>query len=379
MKDQGVICLCYHRVNPLEEKYSIPPELFENQLNALLSRGYRTISIANLIDFLSGKPLAMERPILLSFDDGFLDFYVYAYPLLQKYKMNAVVFLVTDWMNEDNSIGPKSRIPAEPGNFTLDQAVKSALKGDRRLFLSWEMAQEMAKSGLIEFGSHGLSHRIGFRCGRVKKFIRSREAYWKFHQIYEGEIKPGLPIFEQASALAVRRFLPRKEALEQLIEYCRNQMQSSANSDKELKAGLRKFAEKLAPLGDYESENDARARILAELKGSKDIIENRLGLACPSLSWPFGYYSGLAIELAQQAGYKIAFSTERGAIRLRDNRFSLKRNEINAIPGARLAWELLILKNRLADRIINGRPRSRQVVQEFSEMEKSWEGSQDPV
>jgi len=171
MKGRDVICLYYHRVSPVKEELSLSPELFQSQLEMLSSRGYSTISISELIGFLSGKPLAAEKPLLLSFDDGYVDFYFYVYPLLEKLKMNAVVFLVTDWMNENSGAESRSRIASELENVKADQGIKSALQGDRRLFLSWGMAQEMAKSGLVEFGSHSMSHKIGFRSSRVKKFI----------------------------------------------------------------------------------------------------------------------------------------------------------------------------------------------------------------
>lgn len=133
---------------------------------------------------------------------------------------------------------------------------------------------------------------------------------------------------------------------------------------------LRKLTEKLAPLGSYESETEVEARILAELTGSKEIIESRLGLACPGLSWPFGDYGAMTIGLARQAGYNIAFTTERGTISPGADRFRLKRYRVKAISGSDLALELGYLKNRLLARIIMGRSHSRQVAQEFPGTEK---------
>jgi len=372
MKGEEVICIYYHRVSPVPEEYSILPEVFQSQVETLVRSGYRFITIAELIEFLAGKPGsggAGKKRILLSFDDGFADFYLNVFPVLKKHQIKAVVFPVTDWMNEDE-LGMKNGIPAELSSLNSDQAIKSALKGDRRLFLSWGMAKEMAESGLVEFGSHSASHRIGFRSGRVKRFILSDDAHWKYCQIYQGRLKPGLPIFQKASALCIRRFLPEPEALTQLTEYCQKQMSSSSKSRKELGSGLFELAEKLDPLGNYEPEIEARSRILAELKGSKHIIEQRLGIACPALCWPFGDYSGLAIELAQQAGYQIAFTTERGIIRRDSDRFSLPRFRVDPVSGPRLARNLGRLKNPMLDRIINGKPRSKKVAQDFAETER---------
>ena len=369
MKGQEVICLYYHRVSPVKEEYSMEPGLFQSQLETLLSRGYRSILIAELMDFLAGKPLAEKKPVLLSFDDGFVDFYFNVYPVLKKYQMRAVVFLVTDWVSEDES-GGKSGIPAELSGLDADLAIKSALRGDRRLFLSWGMAKEMAESGLVEFGSHSVSHRIGFRSGLVKRYILSDDAYWKYLQIYNDRVKPGLPIFQKASALTIRRFLPAPKVLDQLTGYFQKEMASSAKSQKRLESGLMELAEKIKPLGDYEPEIEARSRILSELKGSKEINEKRLGKDCPALCWPFGDYSGRSVELAQQAGYRLAFTTECGSIRPGSDRFSLPRYRMDRISGPRLALDLGLLKHPVLDRIINGKARSKKVTQDFAGSEK---------
>lgn len=362
MLSQEIICLYYHRVNPTNERLSVPPEVFEDQLKALSSKGYKTITVAELIGFLSGKPLPSKKLILLSFDDGFLDFYVHAFPLLQKYKMRAVVFLVTDWINPDHSA--QKEVPSELKNFKADQAINMALRSDCRLFLTWGMAREMNGNGLVEFGSHGTSHRIGFWSSRLRKFILGNDAHWKYRQLYEGNIFPGLPIFQRASALTIRRFIPDKNAIDQFARHCH---EHSASSKEQLTKELEAMAGKISPLGSFESEADARARIFQELKDSKAMIEKELGLECPSLCWPFGDYSRMSMELAEKAGYSVAFSTERGAIHRSDKRFALKRYRVEAIPGSRLTWELAFLKMPLVGAIISGQSRSREIVQQFEE------------
>ncbi|MRT32352.1 hypothetical protein FGX01_00105, partial [Xylella fastidiosa subsp. multiplex] len=49
--------------------------------------------------FLAGKPVP-HKSIVITFDDGYLDNWVYAHPILQKYHMHAVVFIVTSWTGD---------------------------------------------------------------------------------------------------------------------------------------------------------------------------------------------------------------------------------------------------------------------------------------
>ena len=77
---------------------SVSPELFEQHLAFLKEQGYQTITLDDLIYHLAqGKPLPPGgKPILITFDDGYLDNYQHAFPLLQKYGFTGVFFVVTE-------------------------------------------------------------------------------------------------------------------------------------------------------------------------------------------------------------------------------------------------------------------------------------------
>jgi peptidoglycan/xylan/chitin deacetylase (PgdA/CDA1 family) len=159
--------------------------------------------------------------------------------------------------------------------------------------------------------------------------------------------------------------LPRKEAVEKFVDYSRKQMQEHGTSGAKLESSLYKYAQTLGPLGDFESREDARKRILNDFRKSKAVIEEKTGSGCQSLCWPFGDYSDLAVELAKEAGYKTAFSTERGVVRRGDNAFALRRHRVESISGPRLALELRALNAPGIGAVIQGRSRSRKVVQKI--------------
>jgi peptidoglycan/xylan/chitin deacetylase (PgdA/CDA1 family) len=93
---------------------SVSPELFEQHLAYLQAQGYRSISLYDLLGYLTlGTPMpAGDKSIIITFDDGYLDNYQNAFPLLQKYGFTATFFLITDVVGQEG----------EPAYLTWDQA-----------------------------------------------------------------------------------------------------------------------------------------------------------------------------------------------------------------------------------------------------------------
>lgn len=107
---------------------SVAPELFAAHLDAMQAAGYTTIKMYDLVAHLNqGAPLP-EKPVVITFDDGYRDNYENALPLLRERDMVATFFVVTDFIDE--------RRPA---------------------YLSWDMAREMLAAGM-DIESHGRNH-----------------------------------------------------------------------------------------------------------------------------------------------------------------------------------------------------------------------------
>ena len=89
--------LMYHSIlkdSARQGKYVVSPSVLAEDLDALQKRGYETVTVSDLLAYVhKGEPLP-EKPVMITFDDGYYNNYVYAYPLLQQRNMRAVVSII---------------------------------------------------------------------------------------------------------------------------------------------------------------------------------------------------------------------------------------------------------------------------------------------
>ena len=127
---EGFPILEYHMVtenpHPDAKPYVVPPEDFAEQLDYLAEEGYTTITPQDYARARKGKQQLPEKPIILSFDDGYEDNWRVVLPMLEERGMKAVFYMVT------NSIG-------QPG------------------YLTWDNLFDMERRGM-EIGSHTANH-----------------------------------------------------------------------------------------------------------------------------------------------------------------------------------------------------------------------------
>ncbi|MDR3564954.1 MAG: polysaccharide deacetylase family protein [Negativicutes bacterium] len=120
--------LVYHKVDTLYHALSMTPQEFDEQMSYLYENGYHTITPDQLMAYIKyGKDLP-EKPVLITFDDGYLDNYTNAYFIMKKYGFTGTIFLVTSLVGQDSR------------------------------FMNWEQAREMQQGGFV-FGSHTVDHQ----------------------------------------------------------------------------------------------------------------------------------------------------------------------------------------------------------------------------
>ena len=90
----------YHHIAPTDRELNVYPELFEDHLRVLSRKGWKTLSGSEFLHFMQHPEEKHEKCVLLTFDDGFADNYVYMYPLLKKFKMKGMVFAATNFIED---------------------------------------------------------------------------------------------------------------------------------------------------------------------------------------------------------------------------------------------------------------------------------------
>ena len=73
---------------------TISVQRLEEHLAALQDAGYTTITFQDLLAYVEQGTELPEKPVLLTFDDGYESNYTLAYPLLQQYQMKATIFVI---------------------------------------------------------------------------------------------------------------------------------------------------------------------------------------------------------------------------------------------------------------------------------------------
>jgi peptidoglycan/xylan/chitin deacetylase (PgdA/CDA1 family) len=102
-KQGGIAVLCYHDLQPVAKNdMTNTPSNFEAHLKWLKGKGYKTLSVDELVAILKKKQAPPPKSIVLTFDDGYQGVYTYAYPALKKYGFKATLFLVTSVMGDES-------------------------------------------------------------------------------------------------------------------------------------------------------------------------------------------------------------------------------------------------------------------------------------
>ncbi|PIT89392.1 MAG: hypothetical protein COU27_00655 [Candidatus Levybacteria bacterium CG10_big_fil_rev_8_21_14_0_10_36_7] len=212
--------LLYHYVEYVKDKkdtarqdLDTTPAIFEMQIATLKNAGFTFILASDVADILDGKKPAPKNPILITFDDGYADFYTDAYPILKKYGAKATIYVVPGLINDKNYL-------------TLKQLIN------------------LSKNENIEIGAHTISHAV--------------------------------------------------------------------------------------------LKNTTIEKVKYEVLGSKEMLEDMLGIEIVSFAYPYGDFDNQAIEIVKNAGFKTATSTILGVVVNETNRYLLHRMRPAELTGKHL-------------------------------------------
>ncbi|MDS0528268.1 polysaccharide deacetylase family protein [Clostridium sp. SHJSY1] len=99
-EDVGIPVLYYHSVlpdseTPTKNEVTISPEKLKEELKLVQSLGYTTLTISEVNDYIINKKPIPQKSILITFDDGYTDNYVHAFPILKELNMKATIFVIS--------------------------------------------------------------------------------------------------------------------------------------------------------------------------------------------------------------------------------------------------------------------------------------------
>jgi len=202
-----VAILMYHRVCPKKDNWppeSLSTQSFERQME-YFCRSYEILPLDKLVQYIQQRKALPEKAVVITFDDGYRDNYLHAYPILKRYKIPATIFLTTGYIEADklfwwdklgyiihhttvsqlnldelgnyslqseldrfqtSSIVTKRlrKVPEETKNLLIDKLagichVEIPPDLARELTLSWDEIKEMNNNG-VSFGARSVTHPI---------------------------------------------------------------------------------------------------------------------------------------------------------------------------------------------------------------------------
>ena len=136
--EEGFRILLYHSVTESKkesdlEENTIDRELFERQMDFLFFGNFNVINCRDAVKLLGDKKKFSPKTVAIAFDDGYKDNYKNALPVLKRYNFPATLFMSTDFLIKD---------------------------GLKESYMNIDEITELKKTGLMDFGCHGKTHRM---------------------------------------------------------------------------------------------------------------------------------------------------------------------------------------------------------------------------
>jgi len=349
----------YHAVGPQKPGWAwnylvMPVRIFEGQMRTLKEKGWTTITLNALHNHMAkGEPLP-DKPIVLTFDDGYLDNWVFAYPVLKKYGHHAVIWMSTDFVD------PRATVRE-----TLEDVWRGTVP-EKDLcttgFLSWNEMKIMVDSGTIEIQSHAKTHTWYHAGPEIVDFHRPRgtDGYvprpwlgWNRHpeRKYEyqtarldEDVAYGTPVYRHEKSLAARRYFEDESLTGRLVDYVAQRGGPSFFDHKGWRKELLAVVEGFGPRRDrLETEEEYEERIRVEIAESRGAIEKELGTKVDFLCWPGGGRNAVTFRIAEEAGYLA--TTTHYQNRERRNTYGQNPREINRTGcGSPWMWRGLTVR-----------------------------------
>lgn len=310
--------LMYHSISRFRHHLCVSPERFEEHCRALAAAGWRGISLEEAEKrFLKNKALP-KKSCFFTFDDGYLDNYVYAEPLLRRHGHHGAIFPVLGFVEDRPDRRPNMESEDAAGVLPKElaglDARKTSVRSGRRVanivFCSWAELRYMENEGNLCAAPHSMDH------ARVVVDLEIKKLYWPrsrsgFFAVPPHEALYGFPAFKLGHALADRAYALNPELFD-LIRAMVPQTAEEAKAFLSVPANVEAVmsAVRALPwLGELESEEARQERVLNEFVRCREFFKEKMGRDPISFCWPWGSFTKSSLELARQAGFRLFFTT----------------------------------------------------------------------
>lgn len=275
-----------------------PYELFDEQMGYLSRKGYSTLTTTEFLECHRTGSFP-PKALYLTFDDGYLDNWVFAAPILQKYGFCGTIFVNPEFVDPSSGCRPQ-----------LGDALVNELHVHG--FLNWDEMREMEQIGVMEMQSHAMTHTWYFSGPTLVDFRHPGDQYVWMDWNEKPEMKwaylgddaftgaMGAPVYEHQKSLSGPRFFPSEEVTAGLVRFCEEQGQNFFDNP-DWRSRLEEHHATLVKAhgaGVLESDDDYIARVQWELSESQRVLEEQLDKRVEVFCWPGGGNSEEAFGIA---------------------------------------------------------------------------------
>lgn len=325
--------LMYHSVSDNQQwlwgHLSCPVSVFEDHMSALANSGFVALSLQELYDCLRHGAALPAKPVVLTFDDGYLDNWVYAFPILRRYGFKGTIFANPDFTDPTGELRPN-----------LDDVAAGRLRASSLKatgYMSWAEMSAMEAQGVMDIQSHAMTHTWYFGDDSVVDFHHPGDPYpwlaWnarperKYLWLDEDQsafVQWGTPVYAYGKSLPTRRYFPDPGLADSLVEYVASHGGASYFQELDWKDTLLELSSQYRRSrhrsnGHWETEEEYQTRVRHELGVSKEIIEDKLRKRVSFLCWPGGGYNDATERIADEVGYLSMTLSSKDVRRSREN------------------------------------------------------------
>jgi peptidoglycan/xylan/chitin deacetylase (PgdA/CDA1 family) len=310
----------YHSVAPANydgwmlDFLTLKLQNFEHQLRYLKQHGYRAIFLDEWLRIRQGNQKSEGNEVCLSFDDGYLDNWVYAFPIAKKYGLKFTLFVSPE------CIDPRPVVRLNLDNLWNRECEHAALDGLG--YLTWAELKNMQESGVVDVQSHTMTHAKYVVSDHIQNFyyggaeglhrILNENPEKRHNYMIDPDFSKylawGTPLFQKKSSVVAQKHQINPVFTEECLALSKHYNLDNPGKRILYETAARELAEDHRQRGiliqSIESETERIKRLRYEIVESKSIIEAQLGKPVEFMCWPHGENSAETHQMALEAGYK---------------------------------------------------------------------------